>query len=451
MNSKTTMNRLFVSAGLVALSAATLESAMADDLLGDATGPKYWSVGATLRGFYDDNYDTTSVNQRSSFGVEVLPTVSAHVPLQQTDFGIRYTYGFYYYADRENLDQKAYDQTHQVDLWLDHSFNERWRSQITDTFVDGQEPELLTPNPVTGLATPYRVNGDNISNHGGIGLDTDWTRLFATSLTYENAYYNYSNSGANVINDTVMTGGLAGPSLAGILDRIEQDVALDLKWHIQPETTVFIGYQFSWVNFDGNEPIAVVTVPSMVNPLIYTSQDRNYMTHYGYIGLEQDFTPNLSATIRVGASYNDVYNDPLATETYWNPYVDLALSYTYLPGSYVQLGFTHDVGPTDQVAPNGEGQITLDAENSVIYIDVNHHITRRLIGTVIGRVQYTSYNGGLASSEDTTDYSLGINLSYEINPHVSVDVGYNYDDVVSDITSYGYTRNRVYLGLTAVY
>jgi long-subunit fatty acid transport protein len=46
---------------------------------------------------------------------------------------------------------------------------------------------------------------------------------------------------------------------------------------------------------------------------------------------------------------------------------------------------------------------------------------------------------------------LGLNLSYQINPHFSVDAGYNYDNVQTQLIGYGYTRNRVYLGVTATY
>lgn len=445
------MKRLFVSAGLAALSAATLESAMADD----ATGPKYWSVGATLRGFYDDNYYTTSSDQRGSFGFEVSPTISAHVPLQQTDIGFRYTYGLYYYEDRQEKGQDAIDQTHEVDLWLDHAFNERWKAKVTDTFAVGQEPELLTPNPVTGEATPFRLNGDNISNHGGVELDTDWTRLLSSSLTYNNALYDYQNSGGYVADlggtPAIINNGVGGPSFAGLLDRIEEAVALNMKWHLQPDTTVFVGYQLAWANYTGDEPIAVANIPGRAEPFVYHSSDRDQLTHYGYVGVEQQFTPNLSGTVRVGADYNDVYGNPINSETGWYPYADLSISYTYLPGSYVQLGFTHDLSATDQVTPDSSGRITENAEDSVVYLDVNHHFTPKLTGTVIGRVQYSNYNGGAANNLTTTDYGLGINLSYQINTHVSVDAGYNYDDVVSDLSNYSYTRNRVYLGVTANY
>jgi len=440
------MKKLFVSAGLVAIGAAALESAFADDV----TSPKYWNVGATLRGFYDDNYDISAAG-KGSFGIELLPTISFHEPMQQTDIGLRYTYGLYYYQDRNDLGVNPFDQTHQLDLWLDHAFNERWHARATDTFAVGQEPELLNPNPTASVAAPYRINGDNISNHGNLALNTDWTRLFSTSLTYDNGFYDYDNSGGTVNSSgqILLPNGSPGPSLAGILDRVEENVGLDLKWHLQPETTILIGYQFAWVNYTGNEPIAVVNTLS--TPFTYHSNDRDNDSQYGYVGLEHDFTPNLSATVRAGASYTDSYADPLFPSTSWSPYADLSLTYTYIPGSYVQFGFTQDIGATDQVLPDSAGEITHYAKDSVIYVDVNHRLTSKLVATVIGRVQYSTFEGGAANSSDETDYSLGVNLDYEINQHFSVDAGYNYDDVETQIPGYGYSRNRVYLGLTANY
>jgi hypothetical protein len=444
------MKKIFVSAGLAAIGAAGLQSALADD-----TSPKYWNVSATLRGFYDDNYDITGT-KKGSFGIEFLPGVSIHVPLQQTDFGLRYTYGLYYYEDRDQLGVNPFDQTHQLDLWLDHAFNERWKANVNDTFAVGQEPELLNSNPLMGTPTPYRINGDNISNHGSVGLNTDWTRQFSTALTYDNNFYDYKNSGTMLVGGPppmlVGPGGLGGASLAGLLDRVEESIALDLKWHLQPETTVFVGYQFSWVNYTGNEPVAIIPwAPSPSGVFVYHSSDRDETSQTGYLGLEHQFTPNLSATVRAGASYTDSYADPLFPNTAWTPYADLSVSYTYIPGSYVQFGFTHEIAATDQVQPNFAGKITQYAEDSVIYVDVNHRFTPKLVGTVIGRVQYSTFEGGAASSTDETDYSLGINLSYQINQYLSVDGGYNFDDLVTGLAGYSYSRNRVYAGLTLNY
>ena len=114
----------------------------------------------------------------------------------------------------------------------------------------------------------------------------------------------------------------------------------------------------------------------------------------------------------------------------------------------MQFGFTHDVSATDQVQPDNLGHITQYANTSVLYVDVNHRFTPKLVGTVIGRVQYSTYNAGAASNSDQTDYGLGLNLAYQINQFLTVDAGYNYDNTQG---LYSYTRNRFYLGLTANY
>src|SRR4029077_8694863 len=107
------------------------------------------------------------------------------VALQQTELGIRYTYGLTYYQERENLSQNPIDQTHQFDLWVDHAFNERWQGRVQDSFVVGQEPELIDPN----TSVPVRTDGNNIRNTGTISLNTSWTRLFSTQFTYQNTFF----------------------------------------------------------------------------------------------------------------------------------------------------------------------------------------------------------------------------------------------------------------------
>lgn len=88
------MKKIFISAGLAAVSAAGFETVFA--AAPDALSPKCWNVSGTLRGFYDDNY-AVGGNQKGSFGLEVSPTISLNIPLQQTEFGLRYTYGLFYY------------------------------------------------------------------------------------------------------------------------------------------------------------------------------------------------------------------------------------------------------------------------------------------------------------------------------------------------------------------
>jgi hypothetical protein len=429
------MKKFFVSVGLIAAGTASLQGAYAPQW--NSTSASMWSVSGTLRGFYDDNYTTASSGStRGSFGFEVSPQINLNVPLQQTELGLRYNYGLYYYQERENLGQNPIDQTHQFDLWVDHAFTERWQAKVQDSFVVGQEPELIDPN-----GGVHRTEGNNIRNTGSVAVNTAWTRLFSTAFNYQNSIYDYQNNGATVSNFSTN-----GASLAGELNRIDQSVSLDFRWHVAPETVAFLGGAFEWVNYTGDEPIAQTGPTSFLY-----SDNRNSRSYFGYVGLQRNMLANLNWTGKVGVQYSDNYNDP-SSATSVNPYADISLVYTYLPGCYAEVGFTQTQNATDQISydPNN-GSIAMSTESSTVYGSINHKLTPKLLGTVIGRWQHSIYNQGLNNNQADDYYSLGLNLSYSFTPHFSADAGYNLDNYVSQISGNGYTRNRVYLGVTAAY
>ena len=398
-----------------------------------------WRVSGTLRGFYDDNFDTAPSGAKiGSYGFEVSPQLELNVPLQQTELGVRYIYGLYYYQRREELSENPIDQSHQFDLWVDHAFTERWQGRVQDSFVVGQEPELIDPN---GTSVPRRVEGNNISNTGTLTLNTIWTRLFSTVLGYQNSFYDYQNSGGNYLN----------PSLAGLLNRIEQSVWLNLQWQVRPETVVLIGGNFGLVNYTADEQIAI-SYPLYVitgNPFYY-SQDRDSRSYIGYVGVQHAFLPNLSVNAQGGFQYTETYNDPLSSPSL-APYAVMSATYTYAPGSYAQIGFTESQNATDVIEPDTQGRITQNQESSTLYGSINHKLTPKLLGSVIGRWQHSVFNQGLHNNQASDYYNLGVNLSYSFNPHFSADVGYNLDDVVSQVPGDDYTRSRVYLGVSAAY
>jgi hypothetical protein len=464
------MKKFCVSAGLLAAGAASIQSVSAQGL--DVISPKAWSVSGTLRGFYDDNYNIAP-GKKGSYGAEVSPSISYNLPLQQTDMGIRYTYGLYYYQDRQDLGVNPFDQTHQVDMWLDHAINERWHINFTDTFASGQEPELLTPGINNVSAVPIRVNGNNIANHANIKLDTQWTPLFGTSLHYENDFYDYQNSGSPNLVPTVPIGTvplipsnagspgfatLASPaSLAGLLNRVEQDLGLDFNWTLSSKTKLFVGYTFGIVNYTGGETIADFNFnsqPATPRNLPYQSDSRDLMSQNVYVGANHQLTENLTIQGQIGAQYNDNYNDPLNTSssTSFAPIANLSLDYTYTTGSYVQLGVSQGENSTDVVQPNNNnGSITEYQYSTVLFADVNQRITEKLMGSLLGRYTYSTYQGGQFDSSSDNGFNVGVNLSYQITRHFSAEVGYNYDDLQSSVPGQGYNRNRVYIGMGASY
>jgi hypothetical protein len=430
------MKKLFISMGLAAVGTASLQAQYAPGLDSMQT-TKIWSASTTLRGFYDDNY-TTSPNgdKQGSAGYEVSPSLQLNIPLQQTEIGLKYTYGLYYYQERRNQGNDPYDQSHQVDLWLDHAFTERVQATVKDTLAIGQEPSLLNPGggPVS---EPYRVNGNNLANNANASLTTDWTHELSTVTTYNNGIYDFQND----------DGTATDPSLAGLLNRIQQSIGNDLQWAVTPETIALVGYTFQWTLYTAGEPIAPATIS---HPTTYYSNDNNNRSHILYAGFQQSFLPNLNFSAKVGAQDTTYYNNS-QTPDQLTPWANVTASYTYAPGSYVQLGFQHLQIASDISTVGSNGNITQGEQASLFTASINHQITAKLTGSLIGTVQDSRYYQGAYNNNSDLLYSLGANLTYAFNQHFSTELGYNFDDLQSNIPSTGYSRNRVYLGVTAAY
>ena len=424
------MKKIFASAGLLALGASANYAAGS---MSGATAEKPWDASLTVRGFYDDNYflASQSADRKSSYGVEVRPSVGIGLTGQQTSFGARYTYSMRYYDDRK---QNTADHSHEFNTWLWHSFSERFSLDAVDTFLISQEPTLLDP---TG-GTVTRSNCNNMRNDGTIKLHAQLTRLVELVLGYRNVLIDYENKGGNFLS----------PSYSGLLDRMEHNANIDLRWQFRPETVGIFGYQFGISDYNGSEPIGIGFFPT---PAILYSDSRNSRSHYVYVGVEHSFLRNLVGSVRAGVQFVSYYNSPTSDEAL-SPYVDLSLRYNYATGSSVELGFQHQRNATDGFSV-GTDSITTDQESSTVYAAITHAFTPKLIGNLNGRYQWSTYNGGSALYDGQTDnvFLLGVSLEYRFNRHFSAEVGYNYDVVTSDIAGRDYDRNRVFLGMTASY
>jgi hypothetical protein len=429
------MKKIIVSVGLAA-GAVGLSSALAQSL--DVVSPKLWNVSANLRGFYDDNY-TVGNSKKGSAGIEFSPSVSANLDLQQTDLGIRYTFGMYYYVQRERDGLDPLDYTHQADVWLDHAFDETLKLNLSDSIVVAQDPQL-----VQGGST-VRVSGNNLANNAKLNLTKEWTRQFSTATHYGNNLVIYSESSTTNAPGT-------NPSQAALLNRIEQNVGTDFIWQFQQETTGFIGYNYSWIRYTGNRQISPQWFDTQKNKFIhYYSDARNTDTHYAYIGASHQFSANLSATGRVGASETDLYNDPVSPSTTLAPYADISACYTFSPGSYVQGGFTQNQAATDVVAPSNNGHLTQYQEASVFYLDVAHQFDSKLSGALVTQYSYSSFKDGAYSGQGDNTVSSTVSLNYAINRHYSANAGYTFSELFSNVSSRSNSRNLVYLGLSANY
>jgi hypothetical protein len=305
---------------------------------------------------------------------------------------------------------------------------------LADSFVIGQEPDTLRADPT--FNTFQRISGDNIRNYGFINLDVQLTRLFGFQVGYANSFFDY--------DDDKTTDNLGNPrvSNSALLDRVEHMPHIDARWQLAPTTVGLLGYKFREINYTGDQPIDLAGTA--------TSETRDSRAHYVYAGVEHTFRPDLTASLRAGASFIDYYNDP-NNQNETAPYVVASLKYIYLPDSSIEAGFSYDRNATDQFSVSSNGDITQDAQSATLWANVSHRFTPCITGNLVGQVQNSTYKGGTIDGDTDLFFLAGVNIEYRINQYLSATAGYNFDYLDSDQPNRSFNRNRVYLGITASY
>ena len=412
----THMKRIAVSAGLVALGVAASQASSMYGLNSMQTS-KPWSIGASLRGFYDSNVNLAPDNEQDSFGFEISPTVGINLPFEQTLLTANYTYEYRYYDDNGNGDS-ACQSTHLFDASLIHSFTERISLELHDSFVFSEEPGLLDP------AASFPGRSEAIRNFASVQSSWGVTPEISVVTGYRNSYYDYQNS-----------------MLSAFLDRMEHAANVDLRWQLARTTVGVFGYEFGAVGYLENDDLGFGI----------TSEDRNKYSHKIYVGADHTFNPSLQGNARAGVEIDDYYNDPTDSGNTVSPWGQASLTYTYSADGSVKLGVSHAHNQTDEFSFSNDGKITRDQESTTVYVDLTHRITPKLVGGVTGRAQWSTFNGGEFDDKTDSIYGVAVNLTYNFNEHFSADLGYNYDKLNSDIMGREYDRSRVYLGVSAAY
>ena len=433
------MKHVLTSAGLLALGAATLH-AYDPEMSRQRTG-RPWTLGATVRGFYDDNV-ATSPNKvvgvdssgntvvthprEASFGVQVSPSAHLNLAMEQTFISLGYVYGFSWYDNRdENI-----DQSHEGNLLFRHQFNSRHDISVADSFVYSSEPTLADQGGI--ITAPIRTDSSVFHNNGSISDNLGLTKKWALGLGYNNSWSNYEQDGDG--------------SRSALLDRIEQLFRADLRYLFNPHFVGLVGYTFGLNTYTGDE---YISQPVSGEPLPHKSDIRDSYAHRAYIGFEYDITAKLVTSLRIGGQYTDYHE---SGESALSPYLDASLTYRYLPGGSLEFGIRHDRSATDVSAVDtSSGLPTLDAGTTSIYGQLSHQITRSLTGSLNAQYQNSIFNNGTYDDYTEGFWLLGANLEYRFNNHWSVETGYNYDNLDSEVPGRSYDRNRVYVGVHVSY
>ena len=434
------MKKIIASVGLVAAGAASVQAQYAPGLTSQEM-TKPWSLSASLRGFYDDNYLTLPANYAngtggyshplSSYGTEVTPSASINHTTEDTVITASYIYDLKYFGNQDYT-----EQSHQLNLRFEHQFSERLKMSVGETCVIAQEPTMIDSSEL--VSTPLVANGNNVHNTGKVDLTWELTKQLDVHVGGSTDLYAYRQVGGDENPP------YSYASRSASLDRIDSLGMVDLRWKALEDTTGVFGYQYGHTGY---------TEPSAPNGFLANS--RNSDQDFVYLGADHSFTPDLNGSIRAGGEYID-YNklpSPPGHTSKVSPYVDISVTDQYLPKSTVQVGVKHVHSATDVVGALGTGSPVLDSDTTAAYFSLNHSVSDKLTVSVLGQAQFSTFNGGgVGYNGKGEDFFIaGLNAAYQFNPFLLAEAGYNYSKLNSDLPDRGYTRNYLYIGVRATY
>jgi Putative beta-barrel porin 2 len=423
------MNKQLRVAGLMTVSAVglTLSQRAVADAFDSSTKP--WSVSLALQGFYNDNIFTrpSGLEKVKSWGAEVSPGLKYDYVADATTLSFGYTYAGLYFEARP---ASKWDNYHFLNGSVSHKFNERYTLELSDNFAITKEPSEFLSGVVA------RTKSDNISNHGSVGLTSSVSEKVSVVVSYKNNLYQYDDA-----------------AYKAPLNRIEHLPSVDFRYQLAEKTFGVLGYQFGDTVYDGN-PLNLSGAAAG-----FKSDIRDNLAHYIYVGADHSFTPELSVSARVGAEFveYDNYSKYIAgvsNPSSTSPYADVSLKYKLVDGS-VALGVRHQRNPTDLLSPDASGNLTLDQESTLVYLNFSHKIVGRLKGGLNGSYQNASFKGGTINGQKEDFYSVGASLDYAFTAYLSASASYSYDKVSdasgSGLTGRDYSRNRLFFGVNLKY
>jgi len=427
------MKKLIYAAGVLSLGSAQVAVQAAEG------EPKSWTLGLSTQGFYDDNINTqpNGPGKIGSSGSLITPSAAYSQSWDQTSLELGASYGAYYFADTKGSLSSNWSQTANVNVGVEHTFNPRLTLEVNDNFAIFQNASQVL------LGQTGRLNGNNVNNIANVNLSAELSNRFSIVLGYENDLFRFQND-----------------QFARFLDRVENYGRFDVRYLVTPKTVAVVGTKSGSIAYDRDLGLNTLTPPnSTTNP---SSGLKNNDSYFVYGGFDHSFAPSLVGSLRGGAQIQEFYNynssyyqalpsgSNLATQV--NPYVDVNLKYGFTAGSSAVIGVIHKANPADVggQAVNGVFTPTLQQVSTALYTSVNHAITSKLSGSLLGTFQSSQYVGGYNGLVEDW-WSVGATASYQVVRNLAVTVSYYYDLLNSQVPGRQYDRNRVFFGLSANY
>jgi hypothetical protein len=360
------------------------------------------TVNNTISLQWNDNYYQTATNKTATAVITEQPEILVNINRENTYLGLHYRPSFVWYSNPAIERRDAVN--HEFDANWNQTLSPRLTFSIAETFRRGIQPEMLDRN--NALVLPDQSYIENTLN-GTVGIQLrESTRLDVSGRYY---YLHYDEEAiATNSNYSIISGGLA------------------LRQELTSATTVSGSFNYDQAAYK-------------------QANVRSATTKSLGLGVDHAFGPRLLSSLSGGYQFKGFESSAINGQN--SPYGNFSLTYLFDPRLRLTAGGGYSLWEAD--LSNYASQERLTGFASLGY-DISARLTFYASGGVTrgkyradqaaipGQVPIEGANpvsvDGLAVTDGTdTIYQFSARLSYQINRHNWVDLGYGYTTVNSDL------------------
>jgi hypothetical protein len=396
-----------------------------------------FELSASVQGGYDDNVGTTNGGTQGSPFSLVGLQVAYNLSSPRTQISFHGGASFTYYWDHQQGSQE-YDISLTGGLSIQHKASPRL------TLTADLNAAYLTEPQFADNISIQRRSGNFFYAQDQVSATYLWSPRFQTVTSYSLFALAYDDQSIGLFED-----------------RYQHTIGNEFKFIWQPQTALVVESRLELVNYNHEgDFIGNRFVPPFFSVPQFLQQDS--VTHFVLGGVDHNFSPRLSVSVRGGAQFRD-YVDSDRNET--APYFEAALNYA--AGRRTTLIWTNRYGleePDTVMTPvrttfRSGLQVSyaftqkINASAGIYFVHDDYHTgPSTTVNTPFGMLDVPGEPG---FSEQSVD--LSERISYAITPHLSVEIGYAHTEIKSDFSVHfnhqdffprAYSRNRGYGGLT---
>lgn len=353
-------------------------------------------VSVTVRGGYDDNVFTSSIDPQGSAFTNASIALSYDFGSPRTKLTLATGGGVTYYFDRpgdSSPDFNAY-----LSLSVAHKATPRLTLSATVYASYQVEPDFAFNLGLNRRTGNYFYTTDKFT------AAYLWTPRFATATSFTFGAVKYDDS-----------------AIAFFEDRLEYTFGNEFRFLLWPTTTLVAEYRFGIVDYD---QIA-----------------RNSTTHFLLAGFDHSFSRRLNLSVRAGEEFRSY--DQTGDQN--SPYFESALSYEISKRTSAVWTTRYSIEEPDVAAAQSRTTFRTG-------LQVKYGITPRLAATLGAYYQHDDYDAtdtlavvSPAFTEDSFDIALA--LRYAVTRNLAFEIGYNHTEITSDVVLREYSRSRYYGGV----